>query len=153
MVDLDRLTNGTNPFNRRGYWHGRLVSVDGTATDDFTAADVAEVVAEGSSGDQWDGTVAAVLRGRGLCGLVVDVTMAGWGEGVTEPTFVPGGVIPRAVPPPRCYATTCPPLLNDFTHPGPIRCKLSEGHEGPHFFYMEWTDPWGVTVKLDQDPA
>jgi hypothetical protein len=59
--NLEELTDGVNPFNR-GSWSGRLVSVDGALTADFTAEDVAEVVASGESGDQWDGTVAAVLR-------------------------------------------------------------------------------------------
>ncbi len=60
-LGLDDLTQGVNPFNRVD-WSGRLVSVDGAPTDDFTEEDVAEVVASGSSGDDWDGTVAAVLR-------------------------------------------------------------------------------------------
>lgn len=61
---LDRLrslTKGVNPFNRSG-WHGQLVSLDDTSTDDFEAKDVAEVVACGSSDESWDGEVAAVLR-------------------------------------------------------------------------------------------
>jgi hypothetical protein len=59
---LQDLTAGINPFGSRSQWHGRLVSVDGVAKDDFTAADVAEVIARGETGDDWEGTVAAVMR-------------------------------------------------------------------------------------------
>jgi hypothetical protein len=51
----------TNPFNRYE-WEERFVSLDGTEASDFTIEDVAEVVASGETGDQWDGDVAAVLR-------------------------------------------------------------------------------------------
>lgn len=61
MTGLSDLTNGVNPFNR-GDWTGRLVSLDGTPTDDFTETDVAEVVASGATDDYWDGTAAAILR-------------------------------------------------------------------------------------------
>lgn len=60
-ADLARLTKGVNPFNRID-WDGHLVSLDETLTDDFTAEDVAEVIASGQSNDDWDGEVAAVLR-------------------------------------------------------------------------------------------
>lgn len=60
-MDLDDLTDGVNPFNRYT-WNGRLVSINGTDTTDFTKEDVAEVVADYSSGDQWDGSVAAILK-------------------------------------------------------------------------------------------
>lgn len=46
----------------RDYWHGRLVSFDGTATDDFTESDIADVIAWGCTPpDDWDGTAAAIL--------------------------------------------------------------------------------------------
>lgn len=58
-ADLDSLR--LDPTNRED-WHGRLISLDGTSAADFTDADVAEVVAAGDDGDEWDGSVAAVLR-------------------------------------------------------------------------------------------
>lgn len=57
---LEDLTDGVNPFNRHT-WSGRLIAHDGASDADFTEDDVAAVVAEGASGDEWDGTVAAVL--------------------------------------------------------------------------------------------
>lgn len=60
-MDLDNLTGGVNPFHRYT-WNGRLVSINGTDTTDITPEDVAEVLAEYESGDQWDGSVAAVLK-------------------------------------------------------------------------------------------
>lgn len=43
-------------------WHGQLVSHDKTPTAPFTEADVEEVIGYGDDGDEWDGTVAAVLK-------------------------------------------------------------------------------------------
>lgn len=57
---------GVNPFGifDDGYksWHGRLVSVDGTATGSFTEADLDKLIFAGESnpGD-WDGECAAVM--------------------------------------------------------------------------------------------
>lgn len=61
MSGLDYLTAGVNPFTRYT-WHGRLVSIGGAATTDFTADDVEEVVAEGVHEKGYDGSVAAVLK-------------------------------------------------------------------------------------------
>ena len=46
---LDEILHSTNPFSRYD-WHGRLTSEDGTDVGDFTADDVAEVVAAGDRG-------------------------------------------------------------------------------------------------------
>lgn len=46
---------------RRGQWHGSLVSVDGTRTEDFVRDDVARVVAWGTTdASDWDGETAGV---------------------------------------------------------------------------------------------
>lgn len=60
-VEWRDICDGVNPFNR-GTWHGQLLTRDGTSTEMPTEDDVAEVVAQASTGDQWDGKVAAVLR-------------------------------------------------------------------------------------------
>lgn len=60
-IDFDELTDGVNPF-RRDDWSGRLIAHDGVSDAEFTEDDVEEIIASGSSGDQWDGTVAAVFK-------------------------------------------------------------------------------------------
>jgi hypothetical protein len=46
----------------RGEWHGLFVSVDGTATDDFTEADIDHLVVFGTTpSDEWDGDEAGVV--------------------------------------------------------------------------------------------
>jgi hypothetical protein len=42
--------------------HGGLHSFDGAAATTFTESDVAEVLYHGHSGEDWDGTEAAVIR-------------------------------------------------------------------------------------------
>lgn len=51
------------PWSRHG-WTGELVSADGTATDDFTREDVAEVLQFATTPDGWDGETAGVIRLR-----------------------------------------------------------------------------------------
>lgn len=64
--ELEAMCGGVNPFpwdfGVEKNWHGRYVSLDGTAAGEFSMDDVAEIVAQGSTEDRWDGTVAAVLR-------------------------------------------------------------------------------------------
>lgn len=57
------LTINVTPFFRHD-WSGRLISLGGAPTDDFTEEDVAEVIAQGEEdhGGGWDGECAAVLR-------------------------------------------------------------------------------------------
>lgn len=57
------ISDGVNPFDGSATW-GDLRTHDDTDTTMFTMADVAEVLHEGSSGETWDGTVAAVIRLR-----------------------------------------------------------------------------------------
>ena len=46
-----------------GYWHGRAISLDGTAaTLPVSEADVAEVLFDYDSGGRWDGDCCAVVR-------------------------------------------------------------------------------------------
>lgn len=42
--------------------HGELHSIDGTSTDGFVAADIESVLYQGTTGDEWDGDCAAVVR-------------------------------------------------------------------------------------------
>lgn len=83
---LDRLTRCVDPFSR-STWHGRLVSVDGAATDDFAAEDVAEILGEGVSGDYWDGTVAAVLRLRDGRFVAYETFYGPTGDGFSEDAY------------------------------------------------------------------
>lgn len=43
-------------------WHGRWIVHGGVSDADFTAGDVAEVIASATTPDAWDGFSAAVLR-------------------------------------------------------------------------------------------
>jgi hypothetical protein len=49
------------PWGRCG-WTGGLVSLEGCPAHDFTRDDVAEVIAWGSTGDEWDGDTAGIMR-------------------------------------------------------------------------------------------
>lgn len=64
MTALDDICDGVNPFNYPDSvtYSALLAAGDDTDTTMPTAEDVAEVLHEASSGDQWDGTVAAVLK-------------------------------------------------------------------------------------------
>ena len=55
------LTINVTPFDRFD-WIGHLLSLDGTSTADFSEDDLDEVIAQGSTPDDWDGEVAAVIR-------------------------------------------------------------------------------------------
>lgn len=46
----------------RGCWHGNFVSLDGTSTTDFVRADIARLIAYGSTEDDWDGESAGIVQ-------------------------------------------------------------------------------------------
>ena len=57
------------PFNTYS-WHGGFHGWEGCDDSPFTEDDVAEVIAVGESGDEWDGSCAALMRlhdGRFAC--------------------------------------------------------------------------------------
>lgn len=61
--DLTTICDHVNPFSGAESWHGQRLTPDGTSTDwDIAQEDVAEVIGEASTGGEWDGKVAAVLR-------------------------------------------------------------------------------------------
>lgn len=53
---------GSEDPTSRYDWHGKLISLDGCATDDFDADDIARVLAYGDSGDGWDGDAAGIAQ-------------------------------------------------------------------------------------------
>lgn len=65
-----RLSVGETPFGynesgspfRQSWTDKSLRSLDGTSTEEFSEEDIAEVLYEGETPDDWDGKVAAVFR-------------------------------------------------------------------------------------------
>jgi hypothetical protein len=51
--------------------HGALHSLDGTSVDEFSTSDVVEVLYHGDTGEDWDGTEAAIIR-------LEDGRLVGW---------------------------------------------------------------------------
>lgn len=58
---IDDLGLGNVPWDRYS-WHGEFVSLDGAATGDFTRDDIDALLAYGTSGDEWDGETAGIVR-------------------------------------------------------------------------------------------
>lgn len=52
---------GDTPFGRY-QWHGRIISVDGAPTTDFTDADLAEVICCYVEDERWSGRCAGMAR-------------------------------------------------------------------------------------------
>lgn len=85
MTTIDKISPA--PW-RRGQWHGSLVSVDGTRTEDFVRDDVARVVAWGTTdASDWDGETAGIVELHDGRFVAWEATWGPTGDGFSEDAY------------------------------------------------------------------
>lgn len=84
MIKIDSI--GDAPW-ARGPWHGKLISVDGCPSHDFTRADVERVVAYGATPDGWDGESAGVALLKDGRFIAWESTWDATGTGFSEDAY------------------------------------------------------------------
>jgi len=78
---------GTHPFHDRACWHGSIMSVDNTSTDEFTRNDLKEVVWQQEDDDRWEGEVACICHLKDGRYVVWETSFGPTGDGFSEDAY------------------------------------------------------------------
>ena len=78
---------GDDPGSFSSSWQREYHSLDGTATDEFRAQDIDEVLYQADTGDDWDGKAAAVFRLKDGRLIAYETFWGPTGDGFNEDAY------------------------------------------------------------------